>query len=170
MLKMNRRTFLKASAGTSAAAAAAPSLLQGMEVELGGKDPSPQSGQPRQAIPITCHFCNIQDGAIAYVENGRVVKLEGNPEHVSTRGRLCAKGNSGMWYSYDPDRILYPLKRVGARGEGKWKRISWDEALTEIAQKLSAAIKEDPNTVMLKYGRNRSGGAIDRFMQTLGSA
>ena len=45
---------------------------------------------------------------MAYVENGRVVKLEGNPDHVSTRGRLCAKGNSGMWYSYDPDRILYP--------------------------------------------------------------
>jgi anaerobic selenocysteine-containing dehydrogenase len=75
-----------------------------------------------------------------------------------------------MWYSYDPDRILYPLKRVGARGEGKWKRITWDEALTELAGKLDAAIKEDPNTIMMKYGRNRTGGTIDRFMQTLGSA
>ena len=99
-----------------------------------------------------------------------MVKLEGNPEHVSTRGRLCAKGNSGMWYSYDPDRILYPLKRVGARGEGKWKRITWDEALTELAAKLDAALKEDPNTIMLKYGRNRTGGTLDRFMKTLGSA
>lgn len=170
MLKMNRRTFIKVSAGTSAAVASAPSLLHAMETELGGKDLSPLTLQERKAIPINCHVCNIQDGAIAYVENGRVVKLEGNPEHVSTRGRLCAKGNSGMWYSYDPDRILYPLKRVGARGEGKWKRITWDEALTEIAQKLDAALKEDPNSVMLKYGRNRTGGAIDRFMQTLGSA
>ena len=75
-----------------------------------------------------------------------------------------------MWYSYDPDRILYPLKRVGARGEGKWKRISWDEALTELTSKLDAALTEDPNTIMLKYGRNRTGGTIDRFMQTLGSA
>jgi len=170
MLKMNRRTFLKASAGTTAAVAAAPSMLRAMETELGGKDFSPVSYTERQAIPLTCHFCNIQDGAIAYVEKGRVVKLEGNPEHVSTRGRLCAKGNSGMWYSYDPDRILYPLKRVGARGEGKWKRITWDEALAEVAEKLNAALKEDPNTIMLKYGRNRSGGAIDRFMRTLGSA
>ena len=170
MLKLNRRTFLKVSAGTTTAAAVAPRLLQAMETELGGKDLSPVTGAERKAIPVNCHVCNIQDGAIAYVENGRVVKLEGNPEHVSTRGRLCAKGNAGMWYSYDPDRILYPLKRVGARGEGKWKRITWDEALTEVAQKLDAALKLDPNSIMLKWGRNRTGGTIDRFMKTLGSA
>jgi anaerobic selenocysteine-containing dehydrogenase len=141
-----------------------------MENELGGKDIGPVTMKERQAIPINCHVCNIQDGAIAYVEDGRIVKLEGNPEHVSTRGRLCAKGNSGMWYTYDPDRIMYPLKRVGARGEGKWKRITWDEALTELAEKLNAALKKDPNSISLKYGRNRSGGVIDRFMNTLGSA
>lgn len=168
--KITRRTFLQASAGTTAAAALAPRLLHAMESELGGKDFSPVSAAERKAIPITCHVCNIQDGAIAYVENDRVVKLEGNPEHVSTRGRLCAKGNSGMWYSYDPDRILYPLKRMGARGEGKWKRISWDEALAEVAEKLDAALKEDPNTIMLKWGRNRTGGTLERFMKTLGSA
>jgi thiosulfate reductase/polysulfide reductase chain A len=168
--KLTRRTFLKASAGTTAAAMAAPSLLKAMENDLGGRDIGPVTMAERQAIPTTCHVCNIQDGAIAYVENGRIVKLEGNPEHVSTRGRLCAKGNSGMWYTYNPDRILYPLKRVGARGEGKWKRITWDEALAEIAQKLDAAIKEDPNTVMLKWGRDRTGGAIVRFIKTLGSA
>lgn len=169
MPKVTRRTFLKVSATTGAAAAAAPRLLNAMENELGGKDFGPVTGVERKAVPINCHFCNIQDGAIAYLENDRVVKLEGNPEHVSTRGRLCAKGNSGMWYSYDPDRILYPLKRVGKRGEGKWKRITWDEALTEVAAKLDAAIKEDPNTIVLKYGRNRTGGVIDRFMHTLGS-
>jgi anaerobic selenocysteine-containing dehydrogenase len=168
--KISRRTFLQASAATTAAAAASPRLLRAMETELGGRDFNPVNFAERKAIPITCHVCNIQDGAMAFVENGRIVKLEGNPEHVSTRGRLCAKGNSGMWYTYDPDRILYPLKRVGARGEGKWKRITWDEALTEIAQKLDAALKEDPNTIMLKYGRNRTGGVIDRFMNTLGSA
>jgi len=168
--KITRRTFLQVSAGTTAAAAVAPRLLHAMENELGGKDFSPANAAERKAIPVNCHVCNIQDGAIAYVENERVVKLEGNPEHVSTRGRLCAKGNSGMWYSYDPDRILYPLKRVGARGEGKWKRITWDEALTEVAGKLDAALKEDPNTIMLKWGRNRTGGTLERFMKTLGSA
>jgi thiosulfate reductase / polysulfide reductase chain A len=170
MFEMTRRTFLKVSAGATAAAVAVPKVLNAMENELGGRDLSPVTSGERTAIPLNCHVCNIQDGAIAFVQDGRIVKLEGNPEHVSTRGRLCAKGNAGMWYTYDPDRILYPLKRVGARGEGKWKRISWDEALTEVTQKLAAAIKEDPNTICLKYGRNRSGGVIDRFMNTLGSA
>jgi len=169
MLKMTRRAFLKVGSGLTAAAVAAPKLLGAMENDLGGKDFSPETLAERKVIPITCHVCNIQDGALAFVENDRIVKLEGNPEHVSTRGRLCAKGNAGMWHSYDPDRILYPLKRAGARGEGKWKRITWDEALEEIAQKLNAAIKEDPNTIMLKWGRNRSGGALPRFMHTLGS-
>ncbi len=169
-LKMTRRTFIKVGTGTSAAVAAAPSLLRAMETGM-GKDYSPVSGAERKAVPITCHVCNIQDGAIAYVENGRVVKLEGNPEHVSTRGRLCAKGNSGMWYSYDPDRILYPLKRAGARGEGKWKRITWDEALNEVAGKLREVLdKGEPNEIAVKAGRNRSGGALQRFMATLGSA
>ena len=169
---VSRRTFLQVSGGTgvAAATASAPRLLNAMENNLGGKDIDPVGAVERRAVPTNCHVCNIQDGAIAYLENDRVVKLEGNPEHVSTRGRLCAKGNSGMWYSYDPDRILYPLKRVGARGEGKWKRITWDEALAELTQKLDAAIKEDPNTIMMKYGRNRTGGTLDRFMQTLGSA
>ncbi|MEJ2116927.1 MAG: molybdopterin-dependent oxidoreductase, partial [Alphaproteobacteria bacterium] len=167
---LSRRGFLKVGAATTAIAAATPNVLHAMEDDVVGKDLSPVTLAEREAIPITCHVCNIQDGALAFVENGRVVKMEGNPNHVSTRGRLCAKGNSGMWYSYDPDRILYPLKRVGKRGEGKWKRITWDEALTEIAQKLDAALKEDPNSIMLKYGRNRSGGAIHRFMDTLGSA
>jgi anaerobic selenocysteine-containing dehydrogenase len=168
---MNRRTFLKASAGTTAAAVAVPGLVQSMELDLGGRDFSPEVPAERKAIPTGCHVCNIQDGALAFVENGRVVKLEGNPEHVSTRGRLCAKGNAGMWYSYDPDRIMYPLKRVGKRGEGKWKRISWDEALAEVAAKLDETLKRgDPNEIMLKWGRNRTGGALERFMHTLGSA
>src|SRR4030067_855001 len=125
MFEMNRRTFLKVSAGATAAAVAVPRVLNAMENELGGRDLSPVTLGERTAIPLSCHVCNIQDGAIAFVEDGRIVKLEGNPEHVSTRGRLCAKGNSGMWHTYDPDRILYPLKRVGARGEGKGNGFYW---------------------------------------------
>ena len=170
MFEMTRRTFLKVSAGAATAAVAVPKVLNAMENDLGGTDIGPITMQERQSIPITCHVCNIQDGALAFVENGRIVKLEGNPEHVSTRGRLCAKGNSGMWYTYNPDRILFPLKRVGARGEGKWKRITWEEALAEVAQKVNAGLAENPSTIMMKYGRDRTGGALDRFMHTLGSA
>ncbi len=170
MLEITRRNFIKATAGTTAAALAAPSMLKAMENDLGGRDFSPETLKERKAIPTNCHVCNIQDGAIAYVEDGRVVKLEGNPNHVSTRGRLCAKGNAGMWYSYDPDRIMYPLKRVGKRGEGKWKRITWDEALSEVVARLDDVLKNgEPNEIMMKWGRNRTGGVLSRFMATLGS-
>lgn len=171
MWELTRRDFIKTTAGTTAAAMVAPSMLTAMENDLGGRDFNPDTNKERKAIPTTCHVCNIQDGAVAFVEDGQVVKLEGNPNHVSTRGRLCAKGNAGMWYSYDPDRILYPLKRVGKRGEGKWKRISWDEAYAEIVAKMDEVLKHgEANEIMLKYGRNRTGGVLHRFMDTLGSA
>lgn len=171
MLELTRRDFLKTTALTTGAALVAPTLLKAMENQLGGRDFDPEIFAERKAIPTNCHVCNIQDGALAFIENGRVVKLEGNPDHVSTRGRLCAKGNAGMWYSYDPDRILYPLKRVGKRGEGKWKRITWDEALDEVVAHLDEVLKNgEPNEIMLKWGRNRTGGVLERFMKTLGSA
>jgi anaerobic selenocysteine-containing dehydrogenase len=67
-----------------------------------------------------------------------VVKLEGNPEDPNARGKICARGLASVNRVYDPERILYPLKRVGERGEGKWRRISWDNALDEIASRLKA--------------------------------
>jgi anaerobic selenocysteine-containing dehydrogenase len=70
------------------------------------------------------------------VKDGRVIKLEGNPEGPKNRGRMCAKGLSGIQALYHPNRNKYPMKRVGARGENKWMRISWDEALDTIARKL----------------------------------
>ena len=70
-----------------------------------------------------------RDGRIGYVEDGRLHKLEGKPKLPRTSGRLCARGQAGVNIVYNPDRLLYPLKRVGKRGEGKWKRISWEEAL-----------------------------------------
>ena len=123
-----------------------------------------------KVVPYTCLVCNIEDGGIAFVKDGRIRKLEGNPKHPSTRGRLCGKGGAGIGHVYDPDRILYPLKRVGPRGSGKWKRISWDEGVSEVAAKINEVLKKgQPNEIMMKYGRNRTGGAMDRFMQTLGS-
>ena len=66
---------------------------------------------------------------LAKVNGDRVVKLEGNPDHPHSRGMLCGRGQSGIMTAYDPDRIKFPLIRAGARGEGKFRRASWDEAL-----------------------------------------
>ena len=82
-------------------------------------------------IPTICFNCESACGLLAYVDRTtlEVRKFEGNPVHPGSRGRNCAKGPATLNQTYDPERILYPLKRVGERGEGQWKRITWEEAL-----------------------------------------
>lgn len=87
-------------------------------------------------IKTACRACIANCGVLAHVKNGRVVKLEGNPVDPMSRGKMCAKGLSGIQALYNPNRNKYPLERVGERGGGKWRRISWDEALTKIASRL----------------------------------
>jgi anaerobic selenocysteine-containing dehydrogenase len=94
-------------------------------------------------INTCCRACIANCGVIAHVKNGRVIKLEGNPEDKMSKGRLCAKGLSGIQALYHPNRNKYPMLRVGARGENKWKRISWDEAIDIIAKKLMETREKD---------------------------
>ena len=77
-------------------------------------------------VPTICFNCESGCGLLAYVDRQtlEVRKFEGNPAHPGSRGRNCAKGPATHNQIYDPERILYPLKRVGARGEGKWKRVT----------------------------------------------
>ncbi|MEM2320969.1 MAG: molybdopterin-dependent oxidoreductase [Candidatus Bathyarchaeia archaeon] len=91
-----------------------------------------------------CGVCPFRCSIEAYVKDGRLVYTRGNTENPNTRGKRCVKGFASIWFAYDPDRLKYPLMRVSERGEGKFKRISWDEAFTIIAEKLKE-IKE-------KYG------------------
>ena len=78
-------------------------------------------------VPTVCFNCESACGLLAYVdkETFEIKKFEGNPAHPGSRGRNCAKGPATHNQIYDPERILYPLKRVGGRGEGRWKRITW---------------------------------------------
>lgn len=87
-------------------------------------------------VKTACRACIANCGVLAYVKNGRVVKLEGNPVDPMSQGRMCAKGLSGIQALYHPNRNKYPLQRVGERGGNRWRRISWDQALTTIAEKL----------------------------------
>ena len=96
-----------------------------------------QSGDGEErVIKTACRACIANCGVLATVKNGRVVSLKGNPEDPMSKGRMCAKGLAGIQALYHPNRNKYPMKRVGERGSGKWMRISWDEALTTIAEKL----------------------------------
>ena len=87
-------------------------------------------------ICTICEMCVWRCGVRAKVVEERVVKLEGNPEHPHSHGRLCARGQSGLMNTYDPDRVLTPLIRVGKRGEGKFRQASWSEALDMVAENM----------------------------------
>ena len=96
-------------------------------------------------VPTACFNCESACGLLAFVdqESGQIRKLEGNPYHPGSRGHLCAKGPATLAQVTNPDRILYPLRRTGERGEGKWERVTWDEALTDIAGRIRRALEED---------------------------
>ena len=106
-------------------------------------------------IPTVCFNCESGCGLLAYVdkETNEVRKFEGNPVHPGSRGRNCAKGPATHNQINDPDRILYPLKRTGARGEGKWEQISWDQALDEIGEKMRTSRKKRKDGIVYHVGR-----------------
>ncbi len=126
-----------------------------------GQDWSPATSAERTAVPTSCWQCVARDGAIGYVEDGRLVKIEGNPRLLRTGGKLCARGQGGVGQVYDPDRLLFPMRRVAgtARGEHQWERITWDEALGELAERLAEVRAEDPKYLMFHYGRMKASSS-----------
>ncbi len=168
-MSTDRRDFLKvmgaSGAGLLVSGVLPPgkafgSQLKGTVLLEGGRDFSPETGKERKRIPSACWQCVARDGIVGYVEDGRVVHLEGNPELPRTNGKLCARGQAGMGQVYNPDRILFPMRRVGRRGEGKWKRISWDEALDEILGRLrSLRDRGEPEKFMFHYGRMKGSSS-----------
>ena len=122
-------------------------------------------------VPTTCFNCESACGLLAYIdqETQEIRKFEGNPEHPGSRGRNCAKGPATLNQVTDPDRILYPMKRAGRRGEGKWVRVSWDEALDDIAGRIRRALREKrPNSVMYHVGRPGEDGFVERMLAAWG--
>src|ERR1700728_82321 len=113
---------------------------------------------------------------LVQVKDGRAVRLQGDPSHPVTRGFLCAKVTRYLDREYSPDRLLYPQKRVGAKGEGKFQRISWDEALDTIAARLRKIAEEYGSEAILPYsyagtmGLLNGGGMDRRFFHRLGAS
>jgi anaerobic selenocysteine-containing dehydrogenase len=122
-------------------------------------------------VPTICFNCEAACGLLAYIdkETLQIRKLEGNPYHPASRGRNCAKGPATINQVNDPDRILYPLRRVGARGAGKWERVSWDTVLDAIAAELRTAIVEDrKKEIFYHVGRPGEDGYMDRVLPAWG--
>ncbi len=115
-------------------------------------------------VPTVCFNCESACGLLGWVdkETMQVRKFEGNPVHPGSRGRNCAKGPATLNQVNDPDRILYPLKRAGKRGEGKWVRVTWDEVLKDIGGRIRKAFQEERhNEIMYHVGRPGHDGVME---------
>ena len=165
MQKITRRGLMKLGVASGAILTTGgmfktKALAGSIKLEAGGKDFSPKTGTERKMIPSACWNCVTRDAMIGFVEDGRLVKLEGQPNSIRGQGKLCSKGAAGINQLYDPDRILYPMKRAGKRGEGKWKRISWDDALNELTPRLKKLRDEGhPEKFMFHYGRMKASSS-----------
>jgi anaerobic selenocysteine-containing dehydrogenase len=102
-----------------------------------------------EVVRVACpHDCPDTCAMLVTVEDGVATKIQGDPAMPFTEGTLCTKVAYYLERTYAPDRLLYPLKRIGKKGEGKFKKISWDEALDEIAARLKALAAENPETIL----------------------
>jgi len=186
---VNRRDFLKLGAGlglSSTVFATQESMAATESVAAnefafkapktflqGGKDYSYLRGKEKKAIPSACWQCVSRCPIIGYTEGGRLTKIEGQPNSIRSLGKVCAKSQAGLNQLYDPDRILYPMRRVGKRGEGKWKRISWDEALGELAERMQKLRDAgEPEKFMFHYGRMKGATSkmVSNFLAAYGTA
>src|ERR1043165_5436878 len=131
---------------------------------------------PAHIVRGACpHDCPDTCAMLVTVESGRATRVAGDPDHPFTNGFLCTKVNRYVERTYHPTRLLHPLRRVGAKGSGRFARVSWDEALDEIAERLGEVARSaDGPQAILPYSYAGTmglvqGSSIDRrFFPSLG--
>ena len=164
MPDLSRRRFLKITASALAAA--------GVAGKLGGAVVDRVEKVARSGIrkiPTLCDLCFWKCGAIAYVRDGQLWKIEGNPADPLSRGRLCPRGTGGVGAHYDPDRLRAPLIRVSQRGEEKWQEVTWDEALDYIAQRMQRIKAEHGPESMALFAHGIGGNFFRHTFKAYGS-
>lgn len=135
---ISRRGFMKAAAATGAALTAAGSIPL-----LETTDQAFAAGSVERVMHKTaCHGCTNCCPVRVYTEDGRVVKIEGDPDGPLNKGGVCLKCLSQIQTVYSPRHVLHPMKRVGERGENKWEAISWDEAVDLAGEQIATAVKK----------------------------
>ncbi|MBQ9069050.1 MAG: molybdopterin-dependent oxidoreductase, partial [Eggerthellaceae bacterium] len=168
---MQESASSSSAAEESASASASESASE--SASASASEPQSEVPQAEALAPSTegltkmrtsCHGCIQMCPAIAYLKDGVVVRLEGDPEAPVSRGGLCAKGLNQLHTMYSPRRVLHPLKRAGERGENKWEIISWEQAVDEAATAIADSIeKYGPYSFMASVG----GGGAYSFMEAM---
>ena len=170
-MKLTRRSFLKTTAITGGTLAAS-SLLNGeLETLVAIPESQAASAVNEKWIPTTCWIGKQDCGMLARVVNGRVVKLEGHPANPRNQGTLCPKGVGQIMSLYDPNRVKAPLVRTNEKGvPGTWREVSWDEALTMVADTMNELRAKDPSLVMWQKGRSKAKKFYDEaFVKSSGA-
>ena len=162
-MKVSRRLFLKVSAVAGAGVAAAGQIFR----------PLARSRQTasEEWVPTTCWIGKQDCGILARRIDGRVVKLEGNPLHPRNVGTLCPKGVAQIMALYDPNRVKAPLVRTNEKGKpGTWRQVSWDEALTLVAEKIKDVRARDKRLLLWQEGRSKAKAFYDEaFVKASGA-
>lgn len=135
-LEISRRSFLTSTAAALAGAGATGLLPAGALAAVNGA-PWYRRGDIVTTYNV-CDLCPWRCGIVVQTVNGKVHKVDGNPLDPKSRGRLCARGQGGVSFMEDPDRLRAPMLRAGARGEGKFQEVTWEEALDHVADKITA--------------------------------
>jgi thiosulfate reductase/polysulfide reductase chain A len=164
----SRRRFLSLAAGTLAAAGAARFLLSPRTAQAahGTIDPSTDG----KIVRSVCEVCFWKCGIQGHVQGDKLLKIQGSPVHPLSNGKLCPRGAGGQGQSYDPDRLVKPLLRVGPRGSEEFKAVSWDEALGFIAAKLDDIKKKHGPEAVALFNHGAGASWFKHLLQAYGTA
>ena len=187
MSPMDRRRFLKVTAitGTSAALASCGSPENQIIRFIPEEDLVPGVAVWKPSVcPLCAAGCGVvarvmdgdaevfRNGQPGVIRTGLVKKLEGDPEHAISQGRLCVRGQAAVQVTYHPDRIATPLKRTGERGSGQFQPISWDEAIKELLSRIDALVAAGAAPSLAFLSRPRRGRRhelVAEFLRRLGA-
>ncbi|MEG0295338.1 MAG: molybdopterin-dependent oxidoreductase [Clostridium sp.] len=170
-MKLSRRSFLKVSAAT--AGVAALTSLTGCSNDEENEIEIPKNSKPenfttggdwfKNTCPRNCHdTCSIKTQVI----DGKVIRIKGDDTNPYTGGNVCVKMNHYVNYLYNQDRLMYPMKRVGKKGEGKFERISWEEAYKAIVDNTKKILKKDGPNAIQQYNYSGNLGYVQNYSMT----
>ena len=159
IIEVSRRKFLQGS--VSLCVYATSSLCAPLSLTKTSK-------KSAKAIPYLCNMCRNKCAGFARVEDSTITKLNPNHYFPKSRNMLCPKGNSAIQAIYDKDRLKYPLIRVGNRGDGRYKRVTWDEAYEYIKEKLVKIVDEQKDNRSTIAYCNGEGFNKDEYIKFFG--
>jgi thiosulfate reductase/polysulfide reductase chain A len=165
-ISMKRRTFIKIASGAAAGTAVAGGL--GGQAIRAALNETSGTGETRD-VATFCELCFWKCGMIAKVRDGKVIKLEGNPRHPLSNGKLCPRGNGATGSIYDPDRLKQPMIRVSKRGGDEFRPVSWDEALDYTAERMDDIRQKYGPECMALFNHGYGASHIKHLWSAFGS-